>query len=249
MTVGSSDGRTQLATQLGIVGAAFEPPIAPSIQTLQPPNCGVQLAGQQLCDERAICEQVWSGGVSCSCGGVGLRYKPGYPTDGQHCEQDPTLKASVQAATVSITVPKPGRSIPLQLIAAATGEMPFSIVYDVTVRWRTQQGQQLSDVNATTTHSSGPLSAYGQYIDWDRSSPAANWSADLDANARRFSETRHHGFSVRMDCEGPPGGAAAAAGVCAADGDVIETTMEFRSWSGTNVSAYATVRTTVESLL
>ncbi len=164
----------------------------------------------------------------------------------------PTLragpKASVQAAMVSITVPKSGRSIPLQLIAAATGEMPFSIVYDVTVRWRTQQGQQLSDVNATTTHSSGPLSAYGHYIDWDRSSPAANWSADLDANARRFSETRHHGFSVRMDCEGPPGGAAAAAGVCAADGDVIETTMEFRSWSSTNVSAYTTVRTAVEAL-
>ena len=154
----------------------------------------------------------------------------------------------MQAATVSITVRKPGRSIPLQLIAAATGEMPFSILYDVTVRRRTQQGQQLSDVNATTTHSSGPLSAYGQYIDWDRSSPAANWSADLDANARRFSETRHHGFSVRMDCEGPPGGAAAAAGVCAADGDVIETTMEFRSWSSTNVSAYTTVRTAVEAL-
>jgi hypothetical protein len=128
VTVGSSDGRTQLATQLGIVGAAFEPPIAPSVQTVQPPNRGVQLAEQQFCDELAICKQVWSGGVSCSCGGVGLRYKPGYPTDGQHCEQDPTLKASVQAAMVSITVPKPGRSIPLQLIAAATGEMPFSIV-------------------------------------------------------------------------------------------------------------------------
>ncbi len=103
---------TVTAQPIGIVDSTFAPALDPSIPTKQPTGgsgtCAAQLAGESLCDTRASCERVPSGGVKCSCAGTGLRYKPGVPEDGQHCEQDASLRAVLESGSSVITVGKPG---------------------------------------------------------------------------------------------------------------------------------------------
>ena len=88
---------------LGILNTTFTPPISlnasltvlPAIRVdscgktnANPlPNCGAKVAGSNLCDPKARCEPVSSGGVLCSCKGSGLYVNEGMPADGRACEQ------------------------------------------------------------------------------------------------------------------------------------------------------------------
>ncbi len=67
------------------------PPVNGSeLQTLQPAGnglCGARIAGKTVCDPRARCERVRSGGVECACVGNGLFVKCHVRPDGHECEQ------------------------------------------------------------------------------------------------------------------------------------------------------------------
>ena len=58
------------AQELGVLNSTFEPPLDSSVPTVQPPRCGKRVAGEPLCDPRALCQPRLSGGVQCTftCG-------------------------------------------------------------------------------------------------------------------------------------------------------------------------------------
>jgi hypothetical protein len=100
-------------SKLGIVNSTFSPALDSSVKTIGPPKCSAAVASDvPMCDKRASCEPVATGGVRCRCVGNGtangLRYKPGWPEDGQRCEQGDSLRAVLQSESFSIAVTKPG---------------------------------------------------------------------------------------------------------------------------------------------
>jgi hypothetical protein len=113
--------------KLGIVDSLFEPSLDASVMSIGPPDCGVQLAQQWLCDPRANCTRRASGGVECSCRGNGKRAKGGGRDDGSSCEQSRSLAAHLVTPELRFVVRKPGKStnnFTLQLVAG--GDEAFS---------------------------------------------------------------------------------------------------------------------------
>jgi hypothetical protein len=124
------------ASLVGAVNSTFDPPLQPA-QAVQPANgsgtCAMELAGERLCDPRAVCKGLTKGGVRCSCVGAGLRYKPGVPEDGQQCQQDASMRAVLESESVSIDVAKPGSltNRTLVLIVEAHGEAALNVSFKV----------------------------------------------------------------------------------------------------------------------
>ena len=94
---------------MGVVNSIFEPPLSASVATITPDHlgsCGFSVGSSRLCDPRAKCTLVRSGGVQCSCTEGGL-LSPGAVDDGSMCK----AKASAQTAVVSrsafLRLPKP----------------------------------------------------------------------------------------------------------------------------------------------
>jgi hypothetical protein len=122
---------------IGVVDSTFTPALSPSVPTVQPTSgsrtCAAKVAGEQLCDPRAQCEGVTTGGVRCACVGSGLRSKPGMPEDGRQCEQDASMRAVLESESVTIDVAKPGSltNRTLTLIVEARGEAELAVVFNV----------------------------------------------------------------------------------------------------------------------
>jgi hypothetical protein len=120
------------ANAIGVVNSTFDPPLDDSVQAIGTRNqatCAVPIAGQpNLCDPRANCVNLPSGGVQCECVGA-VRYKTGVPEDGRQCEQDAKLSSMLESDVLPIDVRKPGSyGRLLRLSVRAEGEAPFLVV-------------------------------------------------------------------------------------------------------------------------
>jgi hypothetical protein len=237
------------AQPIGVVDSTFAPALDPSIPTVQPTSgsgtCAVQLASEQVCDARALCEGVPSGGVRCSCVGSGLRYKPGVPEDGRQCEQDSKLTAALQTQVVSIAIKKPGVGRDtLRAIMQATGERPYSFGLSVNVSRLDGALWPMSRVvvgSVTGVPNNQPsASAFGQHIKWHNQS--LYWVADLDETRQKHSDRTEQEFEIHLEkCEDKHN--------CATDGDILETILSVTSQQDTGVGSQVTILTTVESLI
>ncbi len=240
------------AQPIGVVDSTFTPALDPSVATVQPTSgsgtCAAQLAGERLCDARALCEGVTSG-VRCACVGSGLRSKSGVPDDGRLCEQDASMRAVLESESVVITVAKPGSltNRTLTLIVEARGEAELNITFNVTItRFEASSGAVVAS-NGSMHIDQPSVSAFGQHIEWKQPPPTATWLADLDGGRLKYVDTLRHEFSVRLACDrGEPS--------CAADGDVITTTLQLASPHIRLISQevtvpVVTVQTRVEALV
>jgi hypothetical protein len=187
---------------LGVVNSTFEPPLDASVATVQPPDCSIIAAGERVCDERAHCEALPSGGVRCSCVGDGLRYKVGVPEDGRRCEQDPRLRATLSSASLALTVRKLGpyndsRSENVTLTATAEGEDALSTVFRVNVTRIDAMSHNASASNDSVPIDQPSLSAFGLHLDWE-TPPTLQRQAKLNGNAYKYRDTVQHGFRARL---------------------------------------------------
>jgi hypothetical protein len=133
---GSSEGLLSLASDAEalmrgwIVNSTFSPALDSSVKTIGSPKCSAAVASDgPMCDQRATCEPVPTGGVQCSCIRARLRYKQGWAEDGRRCEQEDEVKAVLQSEWLSITVMRPGAvaSQALSLIVEAHGEAELAV--------------------------------------------------------------------------------------------------------------------------
>jgi hypothetical protein len=233
---------------LGVVNSTFEPPLAASVATVQPPDCGVAAAGERVCDQRAHCEAAPSGGVRCSCVDEGLRYKPGVPEDGRQCEQDAALRTALESESVTIAVAKPGSltNRTLSLIVEAHGEAQLAVAFSVTMTRQEASSGAVIAANGSIRVDRPSISAFGLHLEWKQPAPAPTWHADLDGSQLKFADTLRHEFTVRLACPSDEQS-------CATDGDVITTVVQLVSVGSTpslnNLSSAVHVSTQVQSLL
>jgi hypothetical protein len=241
--IGVADGVT--ARRIGAVDSTFSPALDPSIPTVQPTSesgaCAVELAGELLCDTRALCEGMPAGGVRCSCVGAGLRYKPGVPEDGRQCEQDAKLSAKLESQSLAISVSKPSNRTnqTMQLIVEAEGEAELTLAFHATM---TRESREAS-YNESVRIDQPLVSAFGHHIEWKQLPPSATWLADLDGNKLKFVDTKRYEFGVHLACESDQQS-------CAADGDLITTVLQLGS-QGTSgrLRSEVTLQTRVEALV
>ncbi len=229
---------------LGIVNSTFEPPLDAAVATVHPPDCSAAVAGERVCDERARCEAVPSGGVHCSCVGARLRSKSGVPKDGRECEQDASLRAVLESESVTVDVAKPGNlaNRTLTLVVEAHGETKLAVSFDVTMTWFNASSGAAIAANASIRIDQPSMSAFGQHIEWIQQPPPATWHADLDGGQLKYADTSRHEFTVKMSCD-------RGEDSCAADGDVITTMVQLDSvQDGGLKSEPVTVRTRVVAL-
>jgi hypothetical protein len=207
VTIGGSSDSAIGTIRLGILNSVFVPGLELSVQTVQPTNgsgtCGVQLAGERLCDARALCEGIPSGGVKCACVGNGLRYKTGVPQDGRQCEQDASLRAVLESESLAISVSKPSNLVDrtLTLIVEAHGETQLAVAFDVTMTRLEASSGAVIAANGSIRVDQPSISAFGQHIEWKLRPPEATWCADLDGSRLKFADTSRHEFAVRLTCD------------------------------------------------
>jgi hypothetical protein len=188
-------------SKLGIVNSTFSPALDPSVKTIGPPKCSATVASDvPMCDERASCEPVATGGVQCRCvgnglvGGLfgnGLRYKPGWPEDGQRCEQDASLRAVLQSESFSIAVTKPGivANLALSLIVEAQGEAELAVEFNVSMTRVEALSSKMTAVGRSLRIDQPSVSAFGQHIEWKQRPPDATWRAN--AGREQLCERGH----------------------------------------------------------
>jgi hypothetical protein len=243
--IGVADGVT--ARPIGVVDSTFMPALDPSVPTVQPTSasgsCAVELAGEQICDARALCEGVSSGGVRCSCVGSGLRYTPDVPEDGRQCAQDTSVRAVLETESLIIAVVKPSNltNSTMTLIVEARGEAALAVALHVVVTRFNASSGELIATNRSIHINQPSISVFGQHIEWKRRPPAATWHADLDGGRFKFADTLRHEFRLRIACD-------RAEQSCAADGDIITTVVELRSPQNDRLTSRATFRTMVNAL-
>jgi hypothetical protein len=231
----------ELMKPIGVVDSVFTPGLDPSVPTVHPTDstCAVMLVGAQLCDARALCEQVLSGGVKCSCVGTGLRYKPNVTEDGRQCEQDASLRAVLESESLAISVWKPSKVTGhTHLIIEAHGEAKIAVAFSITMtRFEVSTGTLIA-ANGSIAIDQPSVSAFGQHIEWTRMPPNAAWYADLDGSKFKYVDTQRHQFGVRLDCETDQQS-------CAADGDHITTIVRLLSPQDPRLRSEVQVQTLV----
>ena len=97
-----------LDNPIGIVDSSFDPGLDPDIPSARPESsqgCSVRLGGERLCDERAKCEQVVTGGVRCHCG-EGLRATK-FPDDGSECVVISSISVVLETNDIHVRLLKP----------------------------------------------------------------------------------------------------------------------------------------------
>jgi hypothetical protein len=198
-----------------------------------------------MCDKRASCGPVASGGVQCACVGKGLRAKAGTPDNGQQCEQDFSMHATLESESVAIAIAKPGSlaNRTLTLIVEARGEAELNVTFHVAMTRETSYGATIA-VNGSICIDQPSVSAFGLHLVWAQLPPASMWRADLDRSRIEFSDSLRHEFTVRLACDHGEQN-------CAADGDVITTVVQLVSDGSLSNSLNSEVRvvTQVQSLL
>jgi hypothetical protein len=234
---------------VGAVNSTFDPPLQPA-QAVQPASgsgtCAAVLAGERLCDPRALCKGLTNGGVRCSCVGAGLRYKPSEPEDGRQCQQDASMRAVLESESVSIDVAKPGSltNRTLTLIVEARGEAALNVTFNVTFTRQAAGSEFVTAASGSVCVNQPSLSAFGQHVEWKQRPPTATWLTDLDGGRLKYADTSRHEFTVRLAC-------ARGEKTCAVDGDVITTVVQLVVVGSLSSSLNSEVRvvTRVQSLL
>jgi hypothetical protein len=251
VTIGASSEAADRVTSggvnvrpIGVVDSVFTPALDRSVPIVQPVDgtCAVMLVGEQLCDARALCEQVLSGGVKCSCAGTGLRYKPNVTEDGQQCEQDASLRAVLESESLAISVRKPSNiTSHTHLNIESHGEAEIAVAFDITMtRFEASTGISIA-ANDSIAIDQPSVSAFGQHIEWKRTPPNTTWLADLDGSKFKYLQTQRHEFGVRLNCESDEQS-------CAADGDRIETIVRLASPQDSRLRSEVKVQTLVVAL-
>jgi hypothetical protein len=236
---------------LAIVNSTLAPPLADALQiammqrlSTPPFFCAEeQIADHPMCDKRANCDPVASGGVQCSCVGKGLRAKAGTPDNGQQCEQDFSMHATLESESVAIAIAKPGSlaNRTLTLIVEAQGEAELNVTFHVAMTRETSYGAPIP-FNGSLSIDQPSISAFGQHLKWTQLPPAPMWRAELDGARLMFGDTTRHEFTVRLACD-------RGEHSCAADGDVITTVVQLASPQDSRLRSEVTVRTRVEALV
>jgi serine/threonine protein kinase len=235
---------------IGIVDSTFDPGLDPSVPTVLPSigeaSCGVQLAGERLCDPRALCEGAKEGGVRCSCVGAGLQSKHGVREDGRQCEQQTSINLLTQTRSVAMTVQKPSvRAGAVDVVFTAAGEIGFTASYNMSMtRVRPTDGTtQLQGLNSAYEWMSigqQRMSMDGHHVVWQGNPPSADSAVDLSFDAGRFTFSRTFALSIELKCT--------AGDACIEDGDVVLTRVTAASAADGLVSEVM-ISTTVESLV
>jgi hypothetical protein len=176
----------------------------------------------------------------------GLRPKVGTLDNGQRCEQDSSMRATLESESVTIAVSKPGnltnRTLNLTLIVEARGETEMNILFNVTMTHRNASSGAVTATNNSLRVDQPSISAFGLHLEWKQPQPEASWRADLDGSQLKFAETLRHEFTVRLACQ-------AGEQSCAADGDDITTVVQLASSRDSHLRSEAQVVTHVQSLL
>jgi hypothetical protein len=235
---------------LGIVNSTLTPPLGGALQnamttrlSMPPLLCAAQIAGERVCDQRARCDAVASGGVQCSCVDEGVRPKEGTSNNGRQCEQDMSIRGTLESDSVSVTIAKPGSlNRTLKLIVEARGEAGLNVTYHVTMTLRKASSGAVIAANASIRFDQPSISAFGLHLEWTQRPPAVTWNTDLDGSKLKFADTSRHEFAVRLSCDRDEQS-------CASDGDVITTAMQFTSPQDGRLRSEVTVQTRVEALV
>ena len=218
---------------LGVVDSTFDPPLDSSVlPTVQPPECGVKRVGEAVCDPRALCEQLTSGGVRCSCVGDGLETKNGTLPNGRQCQQQTKIKLLTQTNLVTLSVKKPSfRTDAVAVIFSASGETSFRASYSRRTLLR-------RDSRAIAQSDDGlHARVFGLAFEWRDPQPASVETMSLDAAKQRYSNAIEHTFTLSLQCALEAFGSSVGnSTACPQDGDTIETTIYVTPQAGNGMS-------------
>jgi hypothetical protein len=214
----TSDGR------LGIVDSVFEPALDSAINAIRPPNCGVRVAGELLCEPRADCRVAPTGGIQCQCQGKGIEPFAGVRDDGSRCTTTRTLKMDILNPDARFSLMKSGRSNPLKLHNVATGDEGFDASYSRSTVLRRNNGSAVAQ-------SDDGLHArvFGLAFEWHDAMQAPSVEPiALDSVKQQYSATIEHAFTLSLRCgRNAMTDPASDHTTCPQDGDTIETTIDF----------------------
>ena len=229
---------------LGIANSTFEPPLDALVTTVQPPDCGVAVAGERVCDERAQCDLAPSGGVRCSCVKEGLRFMPGVPEDGRQCQEDASLRSALEAQSLSMSLSKPSNiTTPTRFIVEAHGEAEIAVTFNISITRFEASSGALIPASGSIAIDQPTVSAFGQHIEWKTRHPTVPWRADLDGKKFRYAKTTQHEFGMRLACN------KSDEQSCAADGDVITTVVRLASHLDSSLRSEVSIQARVEALV
>jgi len=233
--------------KLGIVDSIFAPALGAALKSVAPPMCGTEVAGQRVCDPRAVCKLRPSGGVECQCNGKGIEPPAGVRDDGSRCATTPSLKADVAAPAVRVILLKPGHSDQLKFHAIATGDEGLNATFS--------RGTVLRRDGSAVAQSDDGLHArvFGLAFEWVDPQPTSKASMALDAGKQQYSALVEHAFTLALQCApNATDGHAGNGTTCPQDGDTIETTIfvtpqagKVPSVSSTEVRIVTTVQAAV----
>jgi hypothetical protein len=248
MTIDVADGS---AVRFAAVNSSFEPPVVfpETAAVLRPPMCSQQVAGEAVCDARAICESRSSGGIQCTCTGDGMRNRDGTVPDGRQCESLNGLDLQVQSTLIVIKVEKPGNYTGmgerLLMSLQARGEKKFKASFSLQLVHSAARrcGESCvwsSGWNATSMATHQPHGLNGYFLNW--TVPQSSDSLiELDPDAAR---SIFH-LQVRLDAAG-----CGNASECIADGDSVKAVIQIAAPAdASHVQSSVTLITEVEALV
>ena len=213
--------------KLGIVDSTFEPALSTSLKSIAPPECGVEVAGQRLCDPRAACTLRSSGGVRCKCEGEGIE-PPTAVHDGSRCTTTRNLLIEIVNSDVRLFLRKSESSKPLNFHIDATGDEGFNASYFRRTVLRRNNG---SAVLTVVAQSDDGLHArvFGLAFEWENALQAPSVEPiTLDSAKQQYSANIEHEFTLSLQCgRNATTDPATDRTTCPQDGDTIETTIDF----------------------
>jgi hypothetical protein len=216
---------------MGVVNSTFDPPLSWSLpmplgrnvstSTLAAGACGILIAGEELCDPRALCVPRATGGVQCSCTGLGLSVTPGMYPDGQFCTQKSNMTLLLQSTVSFLSVSKPTRGLSfVDVLLVATGETSFPAPFGMTMQ-RSPAEQSVSTFAQPAVFATikDTQELDGHHVIWEPP-PSALQQVSLNRQARKFSDDKLYRVRIAIECNSLQ---KQVPSKCAADGDTFET--------------------------
>jgi hypothetical protein len=195
----------------GAVNSTFDPPLDPSQAVHPNPGCGTVVAGEALCDPRALCVTRKGGGVECACAGKGLKDEEGSHPDGRYCSQDTQIQMLAQTESFTLQLRKPSRvasnsSKRVEIVLQAQGESALRVGYTMHVAQSSADKEAWSRSNASLEWSfafleNSTFSFGGFRMTFDRP-PSNDAVLDLDKALQRFSAKTTFLLDLSADCHG-----------------------------------------------
>jgi hypothetical protein len=238
--------------RLGIVDSVFEPALDSAMNAIRPPDCGVRVAGELLCEPRADCRVATTGGIQCQCKGEGIEPFAGVRDDGSNCTTTRSLKMDIANTDARLFLRKSGLSNPMKLRNVATGDEGFNASYSRSTVLRRNNGSAVAQ-------SDDGLHArvFGLAFEWHDALQAPSVAPiELDSAKQQYSATIEHAFTLSLQCgRNATTDLASDHTTCPQDGDTIETTIDFipqkggapSTPSGANFTAQVRITTEVQA--